>query len=721
MTGATLDPALRLPIGSDNAAVALRRVEAGSELTIGGSRVPLRHTLLEGHRVIVDPVGAGGSLRSWGLSFGQALTPLVPGDVLFNHRLLDVLGRRTGLDLTIPGEPNMTDRSHAGFHLDPAALRPGPAVEPVREPASFSGFHRPGGRGVGTRNHVVVIGLTSRSGPLARAIARRLEGATDRFDTVDRVVAVAHTEGGEQDRPTNLELLLRTIAGFCVHPNVGAAVLVEEARAVVDARAVFGAINARGIDLPTLRIATLTRTRSFTEDLERGTALVRDLIPVVAGDRRAPASAAHLSLALQCGGSDAFSGISANPLLGAVARRLIRNGGAANLAETDELIGAEPYVLANVRDAETASRFLALIERFKERVAWHGQTAEANPSGGNLLRGLCNVTLKSIGAATKRDPDVRLEDVIEYGAPLQRAGLTFMDSPGNDLESIAGQVASGCNLIAFTTGNGSITNFPFVPTIKIVTTTGRFELLADDMDVNAGRYLDGEPMADLADETFELLMRVADGQRTVGERAGHAQVSIWRAWRRTSLAGLDRALSEPEPDGKPLAIAETPPLPSRVTWTGLGRPDRAAVDAVGLILPTSLCSGQVGQLIADRLSDEGVGRAALSVDSSPCPTPRAAACPGVPPRCSRRGRSPDTWHIGPFELPFSSNTAARRPTTTTSASGSETQASTRTGSAGPASSSMAVSRGLPTAFASGSSARWQPSRRRSSRSNQSAG
>ncbi len=160
-----------------------------------------------------------------------------------------------------------------------------------------------------------------------------------------------------------------------------------------------------------------------------------------------------------------------------------------------------------MRDLATARKFLNIIARFKERAAWHGHTAEGNPSGGNKYRGLYNIVLKSIGAAMKKNPDVRLDYVIDYGERMTQGGYYFMDSPGNDLESIAGQVASGSNLIFFITGNGSVTNFPFVPTIKIVTTTERYRLLSYDMDVNAGAYLDGAPMDDLGDRHVRPLAR----------------------------------------------------------------------------------------------------------------------------------------------------------------------------------------------------------------------
>lgn len=183
-----------------------------------------------------------------------------------------------------------------------------------------------------------------------------------------------------------------------------------------------------------------------------------------------------------------------------------------------------------------------MIAEFKERTAWHGANAEGNPSGGNKYRGLYNIILKSIGAARKKDPVTRLDYAIEYGEPMQETGYYFMDSPGNDLESIAGQVASGCNLIFFATGNGSMTNFPFVPTIKVVTTTRRFQLLAKDMDVNAGLYQDGMSMDELGSQTLNLTVEIASGQRSVGEKAGHAQVQIWRNWRQTNMSQLETLL-----------------------------------------------------------------------------------------------------------------------------------------------------------------------------------
>ena len=276
--------------------------------------------------------------------------------------------------------------------------------------------------------------------------------------------------------------------------------------------------------------------------------------------------------------------------------------GAPTWPRTDELIGAEAYMLQNTRDLATARAFLDFVAQFKERLAWHGQTAEGNPSGGNKYRGLYNIALKSIGAAMKRHPDVRLDWVVDYAERMSKTppGLYFMNTPGNDLESIAGQVAGGSNLIIFVTGNGSITNFPFVPTIKVMTTTPRFELLSQEMDVNAGAYLDGKPMAQLRDESLGLLVEIASGRRSKGELAGHSQISIWRNWQQQDLSQLQTILDRPQPDGQPLAI-ETMPAKQEFDLPG------PAAARVGLVLPTSLCSGQIAAMAAQRLNQAAAG------------------------------------------------------------------------------------------------------------------
>ena len=589
------DLVARLPSAGDNVAIATRRLAAGTEVQDADRAFRLSHTVLEGHRFVREPVPENARLLSWGLPFGIAVRPLSPGEYVCNEKILKALAERD-IDFELPAEANFTDAIET-FALDERTFRAGEQVERVESDRTFDGYRRSGGRGVGTRNFVVVLSVTSRTNGFARHAAEHAARRAPRG--VDGVVAVTHTEGGGGPRPNNLDAVLRVLAGFMVHPNVGAVLAVDDGAGSYASADLERFMASRGYPLDHVLHAFHRIDGGYEAEVARAVALVEGWLPAVAGAARTPEPAGALRLALQCGGSDAFSGVSGNALAGWVAKEVIRHGGSANLAETDELIGAEPYVLENVRDAATAQRFLDKVEGFKRYAANHGTTAEGNPSGGNNFRGLYNIALKSLGAARKKDPDVRLDYVIDYGQPMRPPGYYFMDSPGNDLESIAGQVAAGSNLILFITGNGSITNFPFVPTLKFVTTTGRFELLANEMDVNAGRYNDGMAMDDLGAETFELALDIASGRRSKGELAGHAQVSIWRDWPRTSTTGLREVRERPQPEGRPIAVRRAPPL--AVSFEGLRTERGVAIDQLALVMPTSLCSGQVARLIAEDL------------------------------------------------------------------------------------------------------------------------
>ena len=629
----------RLPEPDDNTAIATQTLEAGTRVSYEGSEFVVRHTVLEGHRFAVERIAEGEDLLSWGMPFGQAVRDIEPGDYACNQKILRVLRERFRIptprededpegtsdqgggrvpggyrkaDLHLPQEPTFRDAGLKPYVLDEESFRPGEQVPLHAAPRAFMGYRRGMGRGVGTRNDIVLLGVTSRLTGFARALEGELKGAPDDYENVDGIVAVAHTEGGEDSTPNNLELLLRTLSGFIVNPNVGAVLVLDHGgEDAVTGRMLRSYMEEHGYPLADVPHEFMSLEGGFRADLERAKSVVTGWLDRVNAAQRTEEPASELRIGLQCGGSDAFSGVSANPLVGWVSKEIVRNGGAANLAETDELIGAEHYVLKNVRDLQTAKRFLATVERFKERVSWHGHTAEDNPSGGNNFRGLYNISIKSLGAAMKKDPDVRVDRVIEYAERMDEGGFYFMDSPGNDLESVAGQVAAGANMIFFTTGNGSITNFPFVPTIKFVTTTGRFDLLSKDMDVNAGAYLDGTPMEDLGRETFERTLRAASGEKTVGERAGHSQVSIWRDWKQTGAENLEQLQNTPEPDGEPLPVAgDAPDLDFSFEAIKSGR--GPVMDQVGLVMPTSLCSGQISRRIANRLNKRGATQGKLT-------------------------------------------------------------------------------------------------------------
>ena len=613
-----LSAAGRLPAPDDNVAIAIRRLEAGTVIEIAGVERTLTHCILEGHRFAVRSIAAGEALLSWGLPFGHALEPIAPGDYACNGSMLEALAvRRLGVPL--PEQPNFADHL-VPYALDAATFRPAPPVELVAAPRTFAGYRRPGKRGTGTRNTIVILGTTSRTASFARQLAARLQPLARVHPALDGIVAVAHTEGGGPGEPNNAAEVLRALAGFMVHPNVGAVLAVDFGVEPVNNDRLRAYLQEHGYPLADVPHEFLSVGSGLAAALAAGEAIVRRWLPEVSAQRRSAEPLAGLRIALQCGGSDAFSGVSGNPLAGAIVHELVRHGGIGVLCETDELSGAEAYVMRNIRDLATARAVLGYIAAFKERLSWHGVTPESNPSAGNKFRGLYNITLKSLGAVHKKDPRTRIDHVINYADPLGAPGFYFMNSPGNDLEGIAGQVGAGCNLFLFATGNGSITNFPFVPTLKVTTTTRRHQLLEHEMDINAGRYLDGEPMAVLAAEAVDLVVATASGQRTKGEHAGHSQVSLWRNWLQTDASQLAAIRARPAPDGRPLvertdpsALSSAADVAQRVGVNALHlfpNGARVATERIGLVLPTSMCSAQIARLAAARMNESGLARAA---------------------------------------------------------------------------------------------------------------
>jgi altronate dehydratase len=605
-------PKFLLPAAGDNAAIATDRIDPGEILEIDGRHVTVTTVIPKGHRLCVKRVNAGEDLLSWGYPFGYASTEIRPGEYLCNERMKDVLTMRNPQDYPAGLSINFVDRDSTKEQALPQ--RQILACNERRDGSrtAFMGYRRGPTRGWGTRNDVAIIGVTSRSRSLVLAAAEALHDHVRALDNVDALAPVVHTEGGSSGVMHNKALLLRTLAGFAVNPNVAAAVFVNDPDSPVSNAEVLHELSSLGDSLLESKIRYFIGDHNSAQSVTALTDLVRPLLDSAAKCRREPAPLEGLKVGLQCGGSDAFSGVTANPLLGTVVEKLLRCGATANLAETDELIGAEEHVLAKVAEPGLSEQFLDKLNAFKNYARRHGQTAEGNVSGGNLYRGLYNITLKSLGAGRKKDPNTALEHVIGYGERMERPGYYFMDSPGNDLESIAGQVAAGANMILFTTGNGSITNFPFVPTIKIVTTNERFALLETDMDFNAGLLLDGTSQEETAQQLLDLTLRIASGEKSKGESTGQSQVQIWRDWRQEVTPSSAEGLGcSPEYSGEPLLPATQPCADSHDAAEVIN-PAGERKKTIE-ILPTSLCSGQVAEQIAAKvnhlLEDSGSSQA----------------------------------------------------------------------------------------------------------------
>ncbi len=598
----------RLPDADDNSAIAVRAIEAGTIVKYQESEIVVSNTTPLAHRFAVKTILEGEFIYSWGQPFGRALSTIHPGDYLCNTMVLEEFAKRS-MASQFPSSPNFENYIRP-VNLD-KDLKIGEQVLLSPEQKFFAGFDR-GLRGIGTRNYIIVLGTSARTAGFVRNLAASFNAVAatrlfNRYPNVDGVVPVAHTEGATEESPNNKALLLRTLSGFFIHSNVGAVLSVDFGDEVINNQTLKEYLGEHHYPIDEVLHQFFRIDTSYDEAQSLAKDVIDQWLPRVNRFQRTPQSLSKVKIALQCGGSDAFSGVSGNPLASWMGREIIRHGGAANLAETDELIGSEAYVLKNVRNREVAEKFLAMSERFKTWTHRHGHSAEGNPSGGNLFRGLYNIAIKSIGAARKRHPDVRLDHVIEYAEPMTEPGFYFMDSPGNDPESIAGQVASGANLIYFVTGNGAITNFPFVPSLKIMTTTERFDLLHGDIDINAGRYLEGESLDSLGKQTLELTLNVLSGEKSAGEKAGHSQVNLWRNWYLDDSMDLLSLQSEDLLPGNPLPLSyqihDTP-----IRYRAIHSKKGYQADRVGLVLPTSLCAGEIAKILADRLNRQGIGR-----------------------------------------------------------------------------------------------------------------
>ena len=432
---APLIGAAKLPSPGDNCAIAVNSLSVGSAVLLDGTTIVMQHDLLDGHRFAVRPIAAGELLLSWGEPFGRAQRPIAAGEWVCNTKVLAQLHSRG--HAAAVRHPNFID------YVKPAALDEGTFVPGTRLPlrqacTSFGGFVRGGARGVGTRNFLVILPLSSRANAFARALERKLRDQPDARPlegAFDGVVSLPHTEDGlamhrahqtpagrRPQASANHALLQRTLLGLLTHPNVGAALVLqtvedvsmaaaaESSSSSAAAAAAAGreekeeAAAAAGVCYATLEASaarlglsddlqatphsTLTLSLvDFGADLAVGIDAARLLLPTARACVREPCAASTLVVAQQCGGSDAFSGTAANPLLADASKLLIEAGGAALLAETDELIGAEQYVLQSVRDFETARRFVKLVARFTSYAHDHHTSAEGNPSGGNMLRG----------------------------------------------------------------------------------------------------------------------------------------------------------------------------------------------------------------------------------------------------------------------------------------------------------------------------------------------
>lgn len=491
-------PAIRLH-PADDVAVALLPLPAGRRVVVDGVELRAAAAIPAGHKLALRPIGLGQAVRRYGQVIGFATAPIAPGEHVHSHNL--AVGSMT-LDYE--------------FGTD---LQPTPAI-PDGERRTFLGYRRPAGR-AGTRNTVAVIGTVNCSAHAVRRIAERARAELlPRFPNVTDVIAIAHKSGcATRAGSPELELLQRTLAGFARNPNVAACLFVGLGCEVNQWTDLLETQRERlgALDVPPY--LGIQETGGVAETIDAGLRALAQLLPYADRFTREPVPVGELCLALQCGGSDGFSGITGNPALGHAVDLLVAHGGTAVLSETPEVYGAEHLLTRRAIRREVGEKLIRQIRWWEEYTAREGFAIDNNPAPGNKAGGLTTIFEKSLGAVAKGG-SLPLAAVYDYAEPIAERGFTFMDTPGYDPVSATGQVAGGCNIIAFTTGRGSCFGFKPAPSIKIATNNATYNRMRGDMDVNAGRILDGASVAEVGREIFELLIAVASGRPSLSEAQG---------------------------------------------------------------------------------------------------------------------------------------------------------------------------------------------------------
>ena len=480
---------------NDNVVVAVDTLVPGTRVEgiIAGSRIP------RGHKVACAVIEKGAPVLKFGQVIGRASARIEPGEWVHQHNLEMAELRR--------------DAGDCGERQANAPL-------PLEQRAVFHGFKRDSGR-CGTRNYIGILTSVNCSASVARFMAEAVNrsGILDDYPHIDGVIPFVHGTGcGMADKGDGFAVLQRTQWGYASNPNLAAVLMVGlgcEVFQIARMKEVYGIVEGDAF-----QTMTIQETGGTRKTIEAGVARIREMLPLADQARRVALPASELVLALQCGGSDGHSGITANPALGAAADLLVEHGGTAVLSETPEIYGAEHLLINRAVSPEVGRRLAARIAWWEDYTRRNGGEMNNNPSPGNKAGGLTTILEKSLGAVAKGGTTA-LTAVYEYAEPIRAKGLVFMDTPGFDPVSATGQVAGGANMLCFTTGRGSAYGCKPTPSIKLATNSQIYERMTDDMDINCGDVLDGVSITAKGRAIFELVLAVASGERTRSELLGY--------------------------------------------------------------------------------------------------------------------------------------------------------------------------------------------------------
>jgi altronate hydrolase len=481
---------------ADNVVVAIDELTAGTK--IPGEDITCRDHIPPGHKLAITGIDQNAPVRKYNQIIGFASRPIAQGEHVHTHNL----------------ETRAFSREHA-IGLDRLPTN----YVPEQKRAAFHGILRADGR-MATRNYIGVLTTVNCSATVARYIADSFRGdALSDFPNVDGVVALCHGTGcGMAGSGEGFEILQRTIGGYARHPNFANVLLVGLGCEVNEIESLLEHMHLE--TGPLLQTMTIQQQGGTTKTVREGVARIRDMLSEANSVERSPVPLSHLILGLECGGSDAYSGITANPALGAAVDLLVRHGGTAILSETPEIYGAEHLLTRRAVSLAVGERLVQRIRWWEEYTARNGGEMDNNPSPGNKAGGLTTILEKSLGAVAKGGT-TNLMDVYRYAEPVTSNGLVFMDTPGYDSVSVTGMVAGGANIVCFTTGRGSVFGCKPVPSLKLATNTAMYSSMTDDMDVNCGIILDGEAtIEEMGERIFHLILETASGKKTKSELLG---------------------------------------------------------------------------------------------------------------------------------------------------------------------------------------------------------
>jgi altronate hydrolase len=476
---------------------------------VGGTTiedVTTRGLVPPGHKIAVRDIPAGAPVRRYNQVIGFASKPIAAGEHVHTHNLW--MGPEGG--------------AFARDYAFGADVKP---VAPRRE-AAFLGIKRPDGR-VATRNYIGILSSVNCSATAARAIADHFSRQTnpralEPFPHVDGVVALTHGTGcGMDTEGLGMHILERTLAGYATHANFAGVLVVGLGCEANQINAWLAHSSLR--EGETLRVFSIQDTGGTRKTVEKGIALVQEMLPAANRVKREPCSAAHITIGLQCGGSDGYSGISANPALGAAVDLLVAHGGTAILSETPEIYGAEHLLTRRAADRAVGEKLIERIHWWEHYTKINEGEMNNNPSPGNKAGGLTTILEKSLGAVAKGGTS-NLQAVYEYAEPVAAHGFVYMDTPGYDPVSATGQVAGGANMICFTTGRGSAYGCAPSPSLKLATNTALWQRQEEDMDINCGEIIDGKAsVQEMGERIFRLVLATASGERSKSEQHGYGQ------------------------------------------------------------------------------------------------------------------------------------------------------------------------------------------------------